>query len=634
MIFGKLKIKNFMSFRKAEIDLTKEGLFLVDGMVVGSKSFSSNGAGKSNIFEALVWVLFGKTIKGVTVDEVVNNKANRNCIVSVEVIDGSNLYTISRGRKDKYIGNSSTILVNGKDLTECSTDNTQNFIGDKLGLDYHFFVNSVIFGQGNVERFSSATDADRKAIIEEILGLDYIIKGQKYVKIMVEELNARLRRFSDRCDEIDRQLKFNLKNLFELDKKEIEFSGIKRLRILSLIRDIIVTDGEILKLDDMVIPHLDEREVESLNIQVLNKKKKIDKLNAKLSIKVATRIELESLTSKLSSLEKEISLLVHDRDSILSSGSTRCNACGQIISKVVAEKQESKISAKIVKNEFEKETTEKLIAKSKNQLSQVCNIETDVELLNRQYMKLYGELNEATSQRRLRVERISSICRMEVIRSRQLLELSELCREKYSGVEIQNNIRFKLKILSLEKRGLCELIDELEYEIYHYEFWVSGFSNRGIKSIIMDSVLPYLNDRANLYSDILTGGELSLEFINERRLRSGETRDKLEVSCSRVGGGSTYKGISGGEKRRIDLCQALALRDLVASRGSSSVDFLFMDECFESLDQVGVDRTMVLIDEISKSCKHVYVATHISELRGAFPQSITVLNREGESTIQ
>ena len=96
MRFGKLKINNFMSYQDAFIDLSHEGLFMVEGDVVGSKSFDSNGAGKSTLFEAMVWCLFGKTIKGTDNTEIPNNVTGRNCRVSLEVLDGKDKYKIIR----------------------------------------------------------------------------------------------------------------------------------------------------------------------------------------------------------------------------------------------------------------------------------------------------------------------------------------------------------------------------------------------------------------------------------------------------------------------------------------------------------------------------------------------------------
>jgi len=61
----KLTIQNFMSIRYAEVNLANQGLVLLQGVNQDSPAFDSNGAGKSSIFEALTYVLFEKTIRGL-----------------------------------------------------------------------------------------------------------------------------------------------------------------------------------------------------------------------------------------------------------------------------------------------------------------------------------------------------------------------------------------------------------------------------------------------------------------------------------------------------------------------------------------------------------------------------------------
>ena len=80
-----VEIRNFMSFgdEAQKINLQDRSLVLLEGQNLKSSSASSNGAGKTNILEAIVWCLYGKTTKNVSVAEVVNNHSKKNCVVSV-----------------------------------------------------------------------------------------------------------------------------------------------------------------------------------------------------------------------------------------------------------------------------------------------------------------------------------------------------------------------------------------------------------------------------------------------------------------------------------------------------------------------------------------------------------------------
>ena len=64
MKINRVEIENFLSVQKATIDFDKlSNLVLVKGRNKDVKPESSNGAGKSTIIEAVVFALFGKTLR-------------------------------------------------------------------------------------------------------------------------------------------------------------------------------------------------------------------------------------------------------------------------------------------------------------------------------------------------------------------------------------------------------------------------------------------------------------------------------------------------------------------------------------------------------------------------------------------
>ena len=61
----KLTAINFMSYERVEIDFTAfSGITLISG---------TNGSGKSTIFEAIVWALYGKTLRNMSAGDVVKD---------------------------------------------------------------------------------------------------------------------------------------------------------------------------------------------------------------------------------------------------------------------------------------------------------------------------------------------------------------------------------------------------------------------------------------------------------------------------------------------------------------------------------------------------------------------------------
>ena len=73
MRIKRVSVNNFMSIEKIDIDLSKEGLNLVLGKNSDSKQFDSNGSGKSSLFDAIVWCMYGEILRNVNVDKLVRN---------------------------------------------------------------------------------------------------------------------------------------------------------------------------------------------------------------------------------------------------------------------------------------------------------------------------------------------------------------------------------------------------------------------------------------------------------------------------------------------------------------------------------------------------------------------------------
>lgn len=182
---------------------------------------------------------------------------------------------------------------------------------------------------------------------------------------------------------------------------------------------------------------------------------------------------------------------------------------------------------------------------------------------------------------------------------------------------------------------LSEIVERTLGEQSQYlEFWANGFGNSGVKSLLLDTVAPYLSFQASTYMEAITGGTGRIEFSTQTRLRTGEFRDKFGVEASYAFGGNKYGGVSGGEKRRVDLCCLLALGDLAASRSFLPIAMKFFDEPFENLDGPGAEQVVMLLKNyVADKYKTVLIVTHDENLKALIPNRLTVIKEGGISRI-
>jgi exonuclease SbcC len=161
----KLTLKGFLSYREAEtVDLSAVEVACVSG---------ANGAGKSSLFDAITWVLFGRARRS---DDTLIHDAADSCSVEMEFAYEENRYRVIR-EKPRGKGASLEFQVRSADdswrtLTEAGVRATEDRIRDVLRLDYETFVNASFFLQGKADMFAQQTASKRKEILSSILGLE------------------------------------------------------------------------------------------------------------------------------------------------------------------------------------------------------------------------------------------------------------------------------------------------------------------------------------------------------------------------------------------------------------------------------------------------------------------------------
>ncbi|HEX2911897.1 MAG TPA: SMC family ATPase [Chloroflexia bacterium] len=166
-----------------------------------------------------------------------------------------------------------------------------------------------------------------------------------------------------------------------------------------------------------------------------------------------------------------------------------------------------------------------------------------------------------------------------------------------------------------------------------YTELASAFGKKGVQALIIDTVLPELEDEANKLLGNMSDGRMSVRFETLRDSKRGDAIETLDLRISDEAGVRSYELFSGGEAFRVNFAVRVALSKLLARRSGAALRTLVIDEGFGSQDGQGRERLVEAIRSIEQDFERVLVITHIQELKDVFPVRIDVVKTPGGSTI-
>lgn len=203
-----------------------------------------------------------------------------------------------------------------------------------------------------------------------------------------------------------------------------------------------------------------------------------------------------------------------------------------------------------------------------------------------------------------------------------------------SSVEFEKTAaRLKEKIIESSK-----VVAELEQEhgkitdLYDVVRGHNGLKlsfERYIQIEYLEQIIHSANERLRDMSN----GQFELIRSDRQEVRGRQSGLGLAVYDAYTGQTRDVKTLSGGEKFNTSLCLALGMADVIQSfQGAVSIDTMFIDEGFGSLDEESLNKAIDTLIDLQKSGRMIGVISHVEELKTAFPAILEVKKaREGHS---
>lgn len=178
--------------------------------------------------------------------------------------------------------------------------------------------------------------------------------------------------------------------------------------------------------------------------------------------------------------------------------------------------------------------------------------------------------------------------------------------------------------LGKEKKEISKELKKSKKEQNIYEKLIVAFGKNGIQALIIENVLPEIEEEANDLLAKLTNNSTQISIESLRDLKSGGIKETLDIKISDELGIRDYEMYSGGEAFRIDFSLRIALSKLLTRRAGTKLRTLVIDEGFGTQDEEGIDNLVQAIQSISEDFDKILIITHLESLKDAFPVRIEV----------
>ena len=145
--------------------------------------------------------------------------------------------------------------------------------------------------------------------------------------------------------------------------------------------------------------------------------------------------------------------------------------------------------------------------------------------------------------------------------------------------------------------------------------------------------LEQIIDAANGRLNRLSNGQFYLIRSDRQEAHGRQSGLALDVYDSYTGQARDVKTLSGGEKFNASLSLALGMSDMIQSfQGNISIDTMFIDEGFGSLDEESLTKAIDTLIDLQQSGRMIGVISHVQELKTMFPATLEVKKtKEGYS---
>lgn len=640
-----INIENFRSIEDVYIELANQGIVIVKGINEYEDKASSNGSGKSSIFEAIVYAFFEETSAGEK--DVSNRITKKGYKLVLNFCIDNDTYKLTR----QSHGNKSSVelIKNGEDISARNKTDTNKLILSILGINKDIFLDSVFLSQNINTNLAVLSPTARKERLEILTNTDYTINKFKDA-LKDKQLTYENNKLSSQL-EIEK-LKGTQSAILE-QRKELEDKiyrvklELQKLKEMGTIEDINnqIQDIELKIID---LNNLIAQKQSSINeIDMLLNQNKTDSQEYVLKSN-DLNIDISSKKDEIGLLENEVNecqlnivnfnnlITMYNNEIVKIRNSDKCPTCGKKLDDADEVHIENAINEKLkhiqeAQYEIDKNTNkinekEAIINQKVEEGKALRQQLNEIELKLQEYNDIETKYNK---DRMIYTADINDMQKHKDEYSKSIIQLNqkkvELSKVVNSNLDEYNEMIEKL-VEQYEDTQLKIDIQRNDYEVNNQ--YVEVVKNslqlvvKEFRTYLLKTSIEYLNKLLEIYSKELFSNDID-------RIIIVEDDTKLDIRL----GDASYESLSGGEKTRVNIALLLAQKSLASTLGNISCNIIILDEVLGYCDVEAENNVIQLINQELEVLESIYMISH-KEIPIAYDnQLIVVKNIEGISSV-
>ena len=542
----------------------------------------TNGMGKSSIPLIIEEALYNKNSKGIKKADIPNRYVNDGYNICLAFTKDDDRYVITVNRKTSI---KVKLEKNDSDISSHTATNTYKTLQEVLGVDFKTFSQLVYQNTNASLQFLTATDANRKKFLIDLLHLEKYVELFEVFKGASREVSSTSATIAGKLATVEKWLETNkLSDTTILPMLDLEIDTSNDEKALSSLTAEIANISEKNKkitTNNQYKMLLDQIDIAAIQSSEVTQYESYDDLQEEFGNVKAVAAGAKRTLTKLEKLKEE------------------CPTCKQSID-VSAEKAMIAVeqgSYDEAVNAISRITPEILRIKARNlEFERNATAQKDWEDLVRSFdptlPKIVLDKQELEEKRALIEE--------------SLTEAKRLRSDNYVENERRTRLNTRIQVIQEQTAEFVEQQEEYDGKLLgnqkleaELDTLKKSFSTNGLLAYKIENLVGELEELANEYLAELSDGRFTLEFV--------VSNDKLNVQITDNGNVVDILALSSGELARVNTATLIAIRKLMSSISKSKINVLFLDEVTNVLDDQGREK---LVEVLLREDMNTYIVSH------------------------